>query len=77
MGTGNTNPLFVETKQSCSGHSLANKYITPAEQMPDNSVTIIDGMLLIQKVIGSEGWKDESEDRRRFRHIQGDLPHEQ
>lgn len=30
------------------------KNITPAENMPDNSTTIIDGMLLIQKVAGDQ-----------------------
>ncbi|KAK2147145.1 hypothetical protein LSH36_568g03048 [Paralvinella palmiformis] len=51
MSIGKTRRLAARNEQSCSGHSLAKKY-HPSQNMPDNSATIIGGMMLIQKVAG-------------------------
>ena len=54
MGTGDARRYAAETQQGFSLALALQKNVSQAERMPDNSATIIDGMLLIQKVAGDQ-----------------------
>ena len=53
MGTANEDGSLQKTNKAALAREL-EKTVSPAEEIPEQSTTIIDGMTLIQKMKGND-----------------------